>query len=104
MGSQLGPAQAIIFVGCNEEYLFIDNNQALTYFRCVDAIFAMAEDESNCNHFFKQLNLLRQSFTFTHEKIVNGKLPFLDVLVKKSDTKFLNSVYRKPLFTGQYNR
>ena len=66
--------------------------------------FAMFEDEFNCNRFLKQLNSLHQSLIFTHEKEVNGKLPFLDVLVEKSNTKFLTSVYRKPSFSGQYNR
>ena len=104
MGSPLGPALANIFVGHQEEKLFIDNNQPLIYFRYVDDTFAMVEDEFNCNRFFKQLNLLHHSFTFIHEKEVNGKLPFLDVLVEKSNTKFLISVYRKPSFFGQYNR
>ena len=64
----------------------------------------MFEDELNCNRFLKELNSLHQSLTFTHEKEVNGKLPFLDVLVENSNTKFLTSVYRKPSFSGQYNR
>ena len=96
MGSPLGPTLVNIFVGYQEEkLLFIDNNQPLIYFRYVDDTFAMFEDEFNCNRFLKQLNLLHQSPTFTHEKEVNGKLPFLDVLVEKSNTKFLSSVYRK---------
>ena len=80
------------------------NNQPLIYLRHVDDTFAMFEDEFNCNRFLKQLNSLHQSLTFTHEKKVNGKLLFLDVLVEKSNTKFLTSVYRKPSFSGQYNR
>ena len=98
MGSPLGPALANIFIGYQEEKLFIDNNQPLIYFRYVNDTFAMFEDEFNCNRFLKQLNSLHQSFTFTHEKEVNGKLPFLDVLVEKSNTKFLTSVYRKSSF------
>ena len=70
----------------------------------MDDTFAMFEDEFNCNRFLKQLNSLHQSLIFTHEKEVNGKLPFLDVLVEKSNTKFLTSFYRKPSFSGQYNR
>ena len=104
MGSPLGPALANIFVGYLEEKLFIDNNQPLIYFRYVDDTFAMFEDEINYNRFLKQLNSPHQSLTFTHEKEVNGKLPFLDVLVEKCNTKFLTSVYRKPSFSGQYNR
>ena len=103
MGSPLGPALANIFVRYQEEKLFIDNNPFLIYFRYVDDTFAMFENEFNCNRFLKQLNSLHQSLSFTHEKEVNGKLPFLDVLVEKSNTKFLTSVYRKPSFSGQYN-
>ena len=32
----------------------------------------------------------------------NNKLPFLDVLVERSDSSFLTSVYRKHTFTGLY--
>ena len=84
MGSPLGPALANIFVGYQEEKLFIDSNQPLIYFRYVDDTFAMFEDELNCNRFLKQLNSLHQSLNFTHEKKVNGKLSFLDVLVEKT--------------------
>ena len=103
MGSPLGPALANIFVEYQEEKLFIDNNQRLIYFRYVNDTYTMFEDEFNCNRFLKQLNSLHQSFTFTHEEEVNGKLPFLDVLVEKCNVKFLTSVYRKPSFSCQYN-
>ena len=92
MGSLLGPALANFFVGYHEEKLFIDNNQHLIYFRYVDNIFAMFEDKFNCNQFLKQLNSLHQSLTCAHEKEVNGKSPFLDVLEEKSNSKFLTSV------------
>ena len=88
MGSPLGPALANIFVGYQEEKLFIDNNQPLIYFRYVDDTFAMFEDEFNCNWFLKQLNSLHQSLTFTHEKEVNGKLPFWMCLWKKVTQNF----------------
>ena len=104
INNQLGPALASIFVGYQEEKLFIDNNQPVIYFRYVDETFAMFDDEFNCNQFLKQLNSLHQSLTFTYEKEVNGKLPFLDALVEKCNTKFLISVYWKPSFCGQYNR
>ena len=76
MGSPLGPVLANIFVGYQEEKLFIDNNQPLIYFRYVDDTSAMLEDKFNCNRFSKQFNSLHQSLTFTHEKEVNDKLPF----------------------------
>ena len=73
--------------------LFTDNSQPLIYFRYVDDTFAVLEDELNCNQFLKQLNLLHQSVTFTHEKKINGSL-FRTSLWKKAIENF------KLLFTG----
>ena len=36
------------------------------------------------------------------EKEQDNKLPFLDVLVTRTEQGFRSSVYRKPTFTGQY--
>ena len=52
--------------------------------------------------FFDILNQLHPSLSFTIEEENNGQLPFLDVLVKRCDSSFLTSVYRKPTFTGLY--
>ena len=48
------------------------------------------------------LNRLYSSLSFTMEEESNGQLPFLDVLVKRGDSSFLTSIYRKPTFTGLY--
>ena len=87
-----------------KNYLLTTITFCVGYFRYGDDIFAMFEDEFNCNQFFKQLNSLHQSLTFKHEKEINGKLFFLDVLVEKSNSKFSTSAYRKPSFSCQYNR
>ena len=34
----------------------------------------------------------------------DNKLPFLDVLVIREETEFSSTIYRKPTFTGLYNR
>ena len=52
--------------------------------------------------FFDTLNQLHFSLSFTIEEENNGQLLFLDVLVERSDSSFLTSVYRKPTFTGLY--
>jgi len=52
----------------------------------------------------EQLNSLHPSLQFTFEKECNQSLPFLDVMVEKAPPKFVTSVYRKPIFTGQYIR
>ena len=55
-------------------------------------------------YFLKHLNVLHTALHFSFEKEENNSLPFLDVLVEKSDTGFLTSVYRKPTFSGLYTR
>ena len=74
------------------------------YYRYVDDIFAVFNNEDECNEFFSHLNSLHPSLRFTFEKECNRTLPFLDVLVEKNDHEFVTSIYRKPTFTGQYIR
>ena len=104
MGSPLGPALANIFVGFYEEKLFSQISKPSTYFRYVDNTFAMFRNEEKLENFFKQLNCLHLSLKFTFEKEKNNCLPFLDVNVERTVTGFETSVYRKPIFTGQYLR
>ena len=94
VSSQHGPALANIFIAYYEQKLYNGDNQPIMYFQYIDDTFAMFEKEIDCNMFLNQLNSLHPSLTFTHEKEVEGKLPFLDVLVKKSNTEFLTSVCR----------
>ena len=47
---------------------------------------------------------MHSALKFTFEKEENYQLPFSDVLVEKSNERFLTSVFRKPTFTGQYFR
>ena len=54
--------------------------------------------------FLDALNSMHSALKFTFEKEENDQLPFLDVLVEKSNEGFLTSVFRKPTFTGQYFR
>ena len=46
--------------------------------------------------------MLQPSLKFTNEIETNNSLLFLDVLVTKSNNKFITSVYQKSTFTGQY--
>ena len=61
-------------------------------------------NEDECDLFLDSLNSLHPSLRFIFEKESNLALPFLDVLVEKSPSKFITSIYRKPTFTGQYLR
>ena len=52
--------------------------------------------------FLDYLNQQHANITFTNEIERNGKLPFLDVDISRSESKFAASVYRKPTFTGLF--
>ena len=72
--------------------------------RYVNDIFNVFCNKGECNEFLTFLNSLHPSLCSTFEKENNCSLPFLDVLVKKSDSRFIASVYRKLIFTHKYVR
>ncbi len=50
--------------------------------------------------FLNFLNRQHPDISFTSELEKDGKLPFLDVDITRSNGKFSTSIYRKPTFTG----
>ena len=70
----------------------------------MDDTFVVFSNEDECDLFLNSLNSLHPSLRFTFEKESNLALPFLDVLVEKSPSKFITSIYRKPTFTSLYLR
>ena len=101
MGSPLGPALVNIFVGYYESKLFKEISKLAVYCRYVDYTFSLFHKETEFQKFLICLNSLHPS-KFTNEIESNSSLPFLDVLVTKSNNKFITSGYRKPTFTGQH--
>ena len=71
-------------------------------YRYMENPFVVFSNEDECDLFLDSLNPLHPSLHFTFEKESNLALPFLDVLVEKSFSKFITSISRKPTFTGQY--
>ena len=104
MGSPLGPALANIFVGYYEPKRFQTTSKPEMYYHYMDDTFIVFSKEDKCDLFLDSLNSLHPSLRFTFEKKSNLALPFLDVLVEKSPSKFITSIYWKPTFTGQYLR
>ena len=102
MGSPLGPILANTFVRFHERRLFDKFPKPFTYLRYVDDTFVSFKSRSDALKFFDTLNRLHSSLSFTMEEESNGQLQFLDVQVKRGDSSFLTSVYRKPTFTGLY--
>ena len=69
----------------------------LLYQRYVDDCFLIKP----LNHVPLFLTIL-PNISFTSELEKDGKLPFLDVEIFRSSSKFSTSVYRKPTFTGLF--
>ena len=104
MGSPFGPALANIFVGYSKFKLFQTTSEPELYYRYMENTFVVFSNGDECDLFLDSLNSLHPSLRFIFEKESNLALPFLDVLVEKSSSKFITSIYRKPTFTGQYLR
>ena len=106
MGSPLGPILANIFL-CHHEKRWLRNCPAefkpINYIRYVDDTFVLFWDESHVDKFQKYLNEQHPNIKFTVEKEQDNVLPFLDVLVKRTDIEFTTGTYRKPTFSGVYS-
>ena len=102
MGSPLGPILANIFVGFYERILFTRVDPPLLYRRYVDDTFVLFSNKDELDSFSIQLSRLHPSLVFTCEAEEDNKIPFLDVLVKRNNTSFTTSVFRKKTFTGEY--
>ena len=102
MGSPLGSALANIFVDYHESKLFSCVQKPTIYFRYVDDTSSIFELEDDVDDFLVTLNFLHPALKFTFEKEHNGKLPFLDIVVERTELGFELSVYRKPTFSGQH--
>ena len=106
MGSPLGPILANIFL-CYHEKRWLRSCPAefkpINYIRYVDDTFVLFWDESHVEKFQKFLNEQHPNIKFTVEKEQDNVLPFLDVLVRRTDTEFTTGTYRKPTFSGVYS-
>jgi len=84
-------------------HVYNNNTKPKVWWRYVDDIFAIwPHGHIELNDFLTQLNNKEPSIKFTLEIETNNQLPFLDVLVKKSNTGFQTQVYRKKTHTNQY--
>ena len=99
MGSPLGVLFANFYMGIVEERVFSSSPPPPTYCRYVDDTFVAVRDETDIQDLiarFQQHSVLR----FTSECSVDGKLPFLDVLVSSNNEGITTSVYRKSTDEG----
>ena len=108
MGSPLSPILANIcmeFIEKNFIASLPDNIKPLLWVRYVDDVFIIyTHDEASFNEFITAVNSFLPTIKFTVEQEVDGKLPFLDVMVihNKDTRQFSFKVYRKPTHTENY--
>ena len=105
MGSSLSVALANVFVGYHESKLCESTTKPFLYHRYVNDTFAIFGSEDECISFLDALNSMHSALKFTLEKEGNNQLPFLNVLVEKSNEGFLllfseNSLLLYSTFVG----
>ena len=69
----------------------------------VDDLLLLFPNQDSLNRFFTNINSIHRNIVFTKELETNNCLHFLDVLIEKTSTGFINSTYRKPTHTGLYS-
>ncbi|KAK5650384.1 hypothetical protein RI129_001413 [Pyrocoelia pectoralis] len=106
MGNPLSPVIANFYM---EKFESIALESAVLkpkiWYRYVDDTFVIWNHGLDSLHFFflKHLNNIHPNIQFTMECEINGRLPFLDILISKTDSLNLSfSVYRKPTHTDRY--
>ena len=106
MGSPLGPSLANAFL-CFHEQIWLndcpEDFKPVYYRRYVDDIFALFRSPDHLEKFTSYLNSKHKNIKFTYEKESNNSLPFLDILISRSENGFKTSVYHKSTFSGVYS-
>ena len=74
----------------------------LLYRQYVDDCFLLFRCSEHVQLFLTYLNHQHTNIRFTSEVERDGKLPFLDIDIFRSNGKCSTSVYRKPTFTGLF--
>lgn len=87
-----------------EEAIQSSDKKPKCWFRYVDDTFVIwPHGKTALGEFLNHLNNQHDRIKFTMEIEENGKLPFLDVLVKRGDgNKLAHTVYRKKTHTDRY--
>ena len=102
MGSPLDPVLANLFMGHHEQHWLIQKEAlpVLFYKRYVDDIFCIFKTSEQADKFLYFLNTRYKNIKFTFEKEQDQKLPFLDVLITKTNNNRITKKYKKSTDTG----
>lgn len=96
MGSPLSAVMASLYM----ETLEVDHferimGRSATWYRYVDDVIVIVPKTTNINNKLRMLNNVNSNIQFTIEEEKDGKLPFLDTMIWRSDAVAKFSVYRK---------
>ena len=101
VGPPLSPVLANLYMEYFEEMALGSTSlKPSMWLRYVDDTFILWPHHEDVQTLLDHVNSIRPSIQFTMEKDQDNKLPFLDVLVTRTEQGFRSSVYRKPTFTG----
>lgn len=103
-GSNLSPVLTNLYMEYFESTLLPMIKPAnMFWYRYVDDIFTIWDDSwGTFDEFLDKLNNLVPSIKFKVEWEIEGKLPFLDILINRANGNLNFSVYRKPTHSGSY--
>ena len=104
MGNPLSPILANLYMEYYETVLLTPIKPPdMVWYRYVDDIFTYWDDSwGNFEEFLDRLNSLVPSIKFKCEWERENCLPFLDILIMRSNNKYVFKVYRKPTFSISY--
>ena len=103
MGSPLGPGLANVCLCFHEQTWlndYLEDFKPVYYRRYVDVTFGLFRSPDHLEKFKNYLNSKTKNIKFTYEKESNNSLPFLDILISRSENGFKTSLYHKPTFSG----
>ena len=89
------PYEHLVNKALIEEKLAHGNKLPNFYRRYVDDTFALVPDLSAASDFLSVLNDAHPAIQFTMETAVNNSLPFVGMVITKTDNHLNTSVYRK---------
>ena len=95
MGSPLGPSLANAFLCFHEQIWlngFPEDFKPAYYRRYVDDIFAVFRSPDHLEKFTNYLNSKHKNIKFTYDKESNNSLPFLDILISRSENGLKTSL------------
>ena len=96
MGSPVSPVLANLYMEYFEEMALGSTSlKPSIWLRYVNNSFVLWPHQEDVQILLDHVNSIRPSIQFTMEKEQDNKLPFLDVLVTRTEQGFRSSVYRK---------